>query len=220
MVNSIQLSFLYVAASLLLGFKQLNDRLSSGERHAVTYPDGSRGFDHGVYACAGGLTGCADSNSVVPTERPEDIDVFGKFVLGECRHHAARIRQGHVDSHCITNRELATDPIVLDESSFLGPDDNVHPEPALVKAALGPKFIQLVESGRGQHGQREQIEERTDGNGGGKAGLGEEGRAELLFDDRISISCWFEFLDVRMVHVDGEVFRCGPRQSDISSEVG
>jgi hypothetical protein len=67
--------------------------------------------------------------------------------LGERRHHASRIGQGHAESYRLTDRELEAHPIVLDEPTFLGVDYHIHPEPPLVEAALGPKLAQLLESG-------------------------------------------------------------------------
>ena len=48
--------------------------------------------------------------------------------------------------------------------------------------------------------------------------MGEEGRAKLLFDERVSVACWVDILDVGVVLVDGEVIRRGPSQSDVSSK--
>ena len=50
--------------------------------------------------------------------------------------------------------------------------------------------------------------------------MGEEGRAELLFYERVSVARWVDILDVGVVLVDGEVIQRGSSQSDISSEVG
>ncbi len=55
----------------------LYDRLGSGERHAVTCSHRSRRFDHGVHARAGELTGSADLNPVMSSERSEDVGVRG-----------------------------------------------------------------------------------------------------------------------------------------------
>ena len=54
----------------------LYDRLSSGEPYAVTCTHRSRPFDHSVHARTGELTGRADFNIIVPTERREDVGVL------------------------------------------------------------------------------------------------------------------------------------------------
>src|SRR5215207_5996423 len=197
----------------------LTIHLATGEGHPVTYSHRSRRFDYGVHARTGEQTGTADLDSVVASERPEDLGVLGELLLGERRHHAPRIGQGHAESYRLTDRELEADPIVLDEAIFFGVDDNVHPEAPLVEAALGPKLAQLLEGGRRQDGHRKQVHKRTGGQRGRKTGLGEEGRAELLFYERVSVARWVDVLDVGMVLVDGEVIRRGPSQGDLSSEV-
>jgi hypothetical protein len=156
---------------------------------------------------------------VVASERPEDLGVLGQIILGECRHHASRIGQGHAESYRLTDRELLADPNVLDEAIFLGVDDHVHPEPPLVEAALRLKLAQLLKCGCSQDGHWEQVHKRTGGHRGRKTGLGEEGRAKLLFDERVPVACRVDILDVRVVLVDGKVLRRGPSQRDVSSEV-
>ena len=92
-----------------------------------------------------------DLNLVVANERPEDVGVVREFTLVERRHHTSRIRQGYSQSHRVTNREIAADPFVFDEPSFLGMDNHVHSEPALVEAALRSKLGQPIKRGRCQH---------------------------------------------------------------------
>jgi len=75
--------------------------------------------------------------------------------LGERRHHASRIGQGHAESYRIPDRQLVVDPVVLDEPTFFGVDDHVHPESPLVEAALRLKLAQLLKSGRSQDRHRE-----------------------------------------------------------------
>ena len=64
----------------------------------------------------------------------------------------------------ITKAELVTDPAVLHESRSLGLDDHVHPEPALVEAALGPNLVQPRERRGRQDREGKHIKERTDRN--------------------------------------------------------
>ena len=197
----------------------LTIHLAAGEGHAVTYSQRSRHFDYGVHARTGEQTGTANLDSVVASERPEDLGVLGELLLGKCRHYAPRIGQGHAKSYRIPDRELLSDPIVLDEATFLGVDDHIHPESSLVEAALGPKLAQLLKGGCRQDGHRKLVHKRTGRQGGRKTGLGEEGRAKLLFYERVSIARWVNILDVGVVLVDGEVLRRGPSQRDVSSEV-
>ena len=141
----------------------LTIHLAAGEGYAVIYSHRSRRFDYGVHARTGKQTGSADLDSVVLSERPEDPGVLGELLLGEGRHHAPRIGQGHAESYRLTDRELEADPIVLDEAIFFGIDYHVHPEPPLVEAALGLKLAQLLEGGCSQDGHREEVHERTSG---------------------------------------------------------
>src|SRR5918994_7702416 len=151
--------------------------LAAGEGHAVTHSYRSRRFDYGVHARTGEQTGTADLDSVVLSERPEDLGVLGELLLSERRHHASRIGQGHAESYRTPDRELVVDPVVLDKATFFGVDNHVHTEPPLVEAALGPKLAQLLEGGCRQDGHWEQVQERIGGQGGRKTGFGEENRA-------------------------------------------
>src|SRR5215212_84547 len=193
----------------------LTIHLAAGKGHAVTYSHRSRRVDHGVRARTGEPTGTTDLDSVVPSERPEDLGVLGEILLGERRHHASRIGQGHAESYRLPDRELEAYPIVLNEPTFFGVDDHVHPEPPLVEAALGPKLAQLLEGRYRQDRHGEQVHKRTDGYGGRKTALGEEGRAELLFYERVSVTRRVEILDIWVVLVDGEVIRGSSSQSDV-----
>ena len=102
--------------------------LNSGESHAVTCSHHSRCFHHGVHACTGKQAGGTDLASVVPSERPQNVGVPGEFILGECRRHTAWIGQDNPESYRVTDCQLATDPIVLDEPNFVRADDHIHPE--------------------------------------------------------------------------------------------
>ena len=95
----------------------------------------------------------------MPGKGPNDFSVLRKLFLGQRRHHASRIRQSHIQFYLVTDREPSSDPFVLDEASFVGTNDNVHPEPALIEAALGLKLVQALEGGCRQDGDREQVEE-------------------------------------------------------------
>jgi hypothetical protein len=112
----------------------------------------SRRFDHGIHTRTRKTTGGAKLNPIVPSERPEDVGVLGEFVLDVRCHYASGIGRGHAEPYRITDRELAADPIILVEPGTFGGDDHVHPEPALVEAALGPQLAQLFEGGRRQDG--------------------------------------------------------------------
>ena len=124
-----------------------------------------------------------------------------------------------VKPHRITDGELPPDPVVLDKPVLFSADDHVHPEPALIKAALGSKLVQPPEGGRRQDRHREHVEERTDRHGRSNTVLGEQGRAKLLFDNCVSQTGWVQILDVRVIPVDGEVLRRGPGQRDVSPKV-
>ena len=197
----------------------LTIHLAARKGHPITYSHRSRRLYYGVHARTGEQTGTANLDSVVLSERPEDIGVLGELFLGERRHHASRVGQGYAESYRLTDRELEADPIVLDVPTFFDVDDHVHPESTLVEAALGLKLAQLLEGGCRQDGHREQVQERTGGQGGSKTGLGKEGRTKLLLDDRVSVACWVDILDVRVVLVNGELIWRGPSQRDVSSEV-
>src|SRR3712207_9516804 len=90
----------------------LTIHLAAGEGHAVTYSQRSRRFDYGVHARTGEQTGPADLDSVVPSERPEDLGVLWELLLGERSHHASRIGQGHAESYRLTDRAFEADPVV------------------------------------------------------------------------------------------------------------
>ncbi len=60
----------------------LTIHLAAGEDYTVTYSHRSRRFDYSVYARTGELTGTADLDSVVPSERPEYLGVLGEILLG------------------------------------------------------------------------------------------------------------------------------------------
>ena len=60
----------------------LTIHLAAGEGYAVTYSHRSRLFDYGIHARTGEQTGTADLDSVVPSERPQDLGVLGQLLLG------------------------------------------------------------------------------------------------------------------------------------------
>jgi len=112
-----------------------------------------------------------------------------------------------------------TDPAVLNETRLLGSDDQIHAEPALLEAALGPKLVQPRER-RGRDDRKgKYVKESTDGDWGLHSEFGEKCRSELLRDNLVSVASRVGALYVRVVLVDGEVIRRNSRQSDISSKV-
>ena len=115
------------------------------EPHFVTCLYRSRAFDHSVYAYARELAYSADLNPVVLGERAENVAISWKLILGERRHHASRIGHHDAQFYPITDHELAAHPVVLNEPGLFRTDDHVHPEPALVEAALRPEFAQSLE---------------------------------------------------------------------------
>jgi hypothetical protein len=60
----------------------LTIHLAAGKGHAVTYSHRSRLFDYSVYARTGEQTGTADLDSVVASERPQDLGVLEEILLG------------------------------------------------------------------------------------------------------------------------------------------
>ena len=136
----------------------------------------------------------------------------------ERRHYAAWIGESYAESDRVTDCDLATYPVVLNEPGFLASDDYVHPEPALVETATGLKAVKLIKRGCSQHRNWEKVKERTDGHGRREASLIEECRPELLFDDGISVACGVRILDVWVILVDSEVIRRRPGQRDVSSK--
>jgi hypothetical protein len=60
----------------------LTIHLAAGEGYAVTYSHSSRRFDYSVYARTGEQTGTADLDSVMASERPQDLCVLGQLLLG------------------------------------------------------------------------------------------------------------------------------------------
>lgn len=80
--------------------------------------------------------------------------------------------------------------------------DDVHPEPALVEAALGPKCLELGEGGGRGHRDGEQVEERTGRNGRHHPCLGEERRAQPRLGDRVAMPFGIEAFDVGVILID------------------
>src|ERR1700757_884550 len=112
-----------------------------------------------------------------------------------------------------------THPALPQETRLLGSDDQIHAEPTLLEAALGPKLVQPRER-RGRHDRKgKYVEESTDGNWGLHSEFGEKCRSELLRDNLVSVAPRVCAVYVGVVLVDGEVIRRNPRQSDISSKV-
>jgi hypothetical protein len=55
----------------------------------------------------------------VANERPKNIGILWKIVLGKGRHHAPGIEQHNVKLYTLTERERMTNPVVLDETRLL-----------------------------------------------------------------------------------------------------
>ncbi len=111
-----------------------------------------------------------------------------------------------------------THPVVLEKTGFAGSDDHVHAKPALVETAIGSQFIQSLQCRGGQNGHRTQVEERTFGNRGREACLGEESRSELALDKGVSMACRIEILDVGDVCIDGKILGSAPNQCHFAVE--
>jgi hypothetical protein len=92
-------------------------------------------------------------------QRSKHVYVRGQIPLGECGHNASRIGQQQKQSRSVTDRQLATDPVVLDEPRFSRTYDHVHPKATLIKACLRPKLVQPIESRGRQNGDGKQVEE-------------------------------------------------------------
>ena len=97
-----------------------------------------------------------DVHAVVLRCRAQDAGVLWEVALGERRHHAARARAGYAQTHVAADRELASDPLVLDEAALAGGrlDNDVGAEPVDLEAAgrvesrAGGRSSPLSERGR------------------------------------------------------------------------
>ena len=63
--------------------------LKSREHNAITCSDQSRLFDDGIHSGAGKLTGVANLNLVVASERLENLGVASKFALRKSCHYTS-----------------------------------------------------------------------------------------------------------------------------------
>ena len=136
----------------------------SDQADAVIHANGACRFRDGIDTGAG-IERTHDVDPVVP-ERLKDPGVAGKVLLGQARHHTTRVGQGHSDPHVVADGERAPHPLVLDEPALGGVDDHVHAEPARVEAALRLELAELLEAGRREHAEREEVEERPFRDGG------------------------------------------------------
>jgi hypothetical protein len=106
----------------------LTIHLAAGEGHQVTYSHRSRPFDYGVHARTGEQTGSANLDSVVLRERPEDLGVLGELLLGERRHHASRIGQGHAESYRVPDRDATRSRTGMGNQGNFVRSQRVHDE--------------------------------------------------------------------------------------------
>src|SRR5829696_4034268 len=116
----------------------------SGQADAVVLADCARRLRDGVDPGAR-VERTGDVDPVVAGEGLEDFGVPRKVLLRKARHAATRIWQGNAEPYVVADRERATEPPVLHESTLEGIDDHVHTEPAHVEAALWFEVSQLVQ---------------------------------------------------------------------------
>jgi hypothetical protein len=116
--------------------------LDSIQHDSVTSSYRARRGDHSVHASAGELPQLTELDPIVANERPKNIGILWKIVLGKGRHHASGIEQRHAELCPITERECMTNPVVLDETRSVCLQNYVHPKPAHIEAG---RWLQLAQ---------------------------------------------------------------------------